>query len=129
MRKFENGATVYINGVWIKEEECEVLDCIENESRTGQNVYNVRSKNYGMFFATEDSVFATKNEAHKASVEATDKLVQKYKMEIKTLKDLLEFPLHHCISGGEEYTEWEAQRAYRLRANELTDLILGEEWE
>lgn len=124
-RKFNNGTTVYVNSTWNQEEECIVTGYVENESSTGKNVYKVNSQvNGGTFGATEDCVFATKEEAHKASIETSAKLVQKYKSEIKTLKDLIAFPLNHCISCGEEYIDWEAQRAYRLRANELIGVVL-----
>ncbi len=121
MRKFANNQIVFVNGTYNQEEKCIIIDCIENEPTTGKTIYNVHSlDNYGTFGTTEDRVFATKEEAHKASIEASAKLVGQYKAEIKTLKDLLEFPLKHCISGGEEYTNNEAEQAYRLRMHELT---------
>ena len=125
MQRFKNGSTVFVNSTYNKEERCEVVDCAENELSTGKNVYKVHSlDNYGTFTVLEDYIFATKEDAHKANIEASANIVRQYKAEIKTLKDLLEFPLTHCLACGEDYTDYEAQRAYRIRANELTGLIL-----
>lgn len=125
MRKFHDGENVFVNNTWFEGEECIVMNCTENESSTGKNVYQVQSRVIGgIFGVTEDCVFATLEEARKASIEASDKLVQKYKNKIKTLKDLIEFPLQYCISCGEEYTNWEAQKAYKIRASELTGTVL-----
>jgi hypothetical protein len=89
------------------------------------NVYKVHSlDNGGTFAVTEECVFATKQEAHKSYLEESAKLVDKYKEEIKNLNDLLKFPLEYCISCGEEYTDYEAQKAYKIRANELFGIIL-----
>lgn len=125
MKKFDNGTTVFVNGIWNQEEECIVTGYVKNESRTGKDVYIVKSvTNYGTFGATEDCLFATKEEAHKASVKKSSELVARYKAEIRNLDDLLHFPLNHCLSNGEEYTDYEAKRAYCIRANELTGVTL-----
>ena len=41
-----------------------------------------------------------------------------YKEQIKTVEDLINFPLNHCFNG-EEYTDEEAMCAYKERAKEL----------
>lgn len=127
MQKFTNNTTVYVNSTYNTAEKCEVVGYVEYESSTGQSVYKLHSAdNHGTFCATEDCIFATKEDACKAYEEASAELVERYKSEIRTLRDLLEFPLSHCLACGEEYTEYEAQKAYRIRANELTGLILEE---
>lgn len=124
MRKFQDGTTVFVNGTWNKKEECIVTGYIENESSTGKNVYKVQSQvNGGTFGATEDCVFATLEEAHFANIKKSDELISKYKAGIKDMNDLLRFPLEHCFNG-EEYTEYEAMEAYKIRANELTGTVL-----
>lgn len=45
--------------------------------------------------------------------------VEKYKSEIKTVKDLIIFPLEHTVSSAEEYSDEAARRAYKERAEEL----------
>ena len=127
MQKFKNKQIVYVNSQYNIAEKCEVIDYVEHESSTGQGVYKVHSiDNQGTFGATENCIFAIEKDAHEAYEKSFADLVEQYKDEIKTLKDLLEFPLSHCLSCGEEYIEYEAKKAYRIRANELTGLILEE---
>ena len=45
--------------------------------------------------------------------------VEKYKAEIKTVRDLIIFPLEHTVSDAEEYSNDAARRAYKERAEEL----------
>lgn len=127
MQIFKNKQIVYVNSQYNMAEKCEIIDYVEHESGTGQGVYKVHSiDNKGTFETTENCIFATEKNAHEAYEKSFADLVEQYKDEIKTLKDLLEFPLSHCLSCGEEYIEYEAQKAYRIRANELTGLILKE---
>lgn len=127
MQKFKNKQIVYVNSPYNIAEKCEVIDYVEHESSTGEGVYKVHSiDNRGTFGATENCIFAIEKDAHEAYEKSFADLVEQYKDKIKTLKDLLEFPLSHCLACGEEYTEYEAQKAYRIRANELTGLILEE---
>lgn len=125
MQRFQKGSTVYANSTWNKAEKCTVNGYVKNESSTGKNVYMLSSMN-GTFGATEDCVFETKDEAYQALIDESTKVVNGYKSEIKTLKDLLMFPLSHCISCGEEYTDWDAQKAYKERIMEITGIKLDE---
>ena len=50
----------------------------------------------------------------------SDEQVDKYYKEIKTLRDLLEFPINHCING-EEYTDENAATAYKIKIKEVLD--------
>lgn len=50
----------------------------------------------------------------KKSIENT----RKYKDEIKTINDLVAFPLDHCLNGG-EYTDYDAKAAYKQKVKEL----------
>lgn len=128
MQRFKNKQIVYVNSTYNIAEKCEVIDYVEYESSTGKSIYKVHSiVHKGTFGATEDCIFTTEEKARKAYEKSFEDLVKQYKDKIKTLKDLLEFPLSHCLSCGEEYIEYEAQKAYRIRANELTGLILDKE--
>ncbi len=128
MQKFKPNEIIYVNGIYNIAEKCEIIDYTERESNAGKSIYKVHSiENGGTFGASEDCVFKTKEDAKDAYKKSFEKLVEQYKSEIKTLKDLLEFPLSHCLSCGEEYIEYEAQRAYRIRVSELTGMDLREE--
>lgn len=52
--------------------------------------------------------------------------VNKMKDSIKNLNDLLAFPLDHCFCG-EEYTDYDAIKAYKERVFELTGTDLDKE--
>ena len=62
-------------------------------------------------------IFSAK-EAQVAIQQKQNDQVAKYKNQIKTVDDLINFPLTHCFMG-EEYTDDEVVRAYKERANEL----------
>lgn len=124
MQKFKNGDTVYVNDAWSKEDECIITGYVEHESSTGECVYIVNSVTNGYTFcATEACVFATKKEAHQANIQYITSQIEKYKAEIKDINDLIRFPLKYCFNG-EEYTDYEAMKAYKIRAKELIGIDL-----
>lgn len=65
-----------------------------------------------------NNLFATKYEAIETIKKANQKIVDDYKKEITDIASLIEFPLSHPF-GTEEYTDYEAIRAYKERAKEL----------
>ena len=70
-----------------------------------------------------NNLFATKYEAIEAIKKANQKRVDDYKAEITDIASLVAFPLSH-IFYAEEYTDYEAIRAYKERARELGFKIL-----
>lgn len=65
-----------------------------------------------------NNLFATKYEAIMAIKKANQKIVDDYKAEITDIASLVAFPLTHAFCA-EEYTDYEAIRAYKERAKEL----------
>lgn len=65
-----------------------------------------------------NNLFATKYEVIEAIKKANQKIVDDYKKEITDITSLVAFPLSHPF-GAEEYTDYEAIRAYKERAKEL----------
>ena len=65
-----------------------------------------------------NNLFATKYEAIQAIKKARQQIVDDYKAEITYIASLVAFPLSHPF-GAEEYTNYEAIRAYKERAREL----------
>ncbi len=122
-RKFADNEIVYVNSTYNIAEKCKITKFVQKESRVNKPVYALHSlDNLGSFAATEECIFKTKEDALKAYKESSNKLIEKYKNEIKTLEDLIKFPLSHCIACGEEYTEEEAREAYKIRAKEITGI-------
>lgn len=70
-----------------------------------------------------NNLFATKYEAIEAIKKANQKRVDDYKAEITDIASLVAFPLSHTFYA-EEYTDYEAIRAYKERARELGFKIL-----
>lgn len=68
-------------------------------------------------------LWANPEEAYNAIEKEINDLVENYKNEIKTIEDLVAFPLEHCFDG-EEYTDYEAIKAYKIRAKELLNIDL-----
>lgn len=68
-------------------------------------------------------LWANPEEAYNAIEKEFNDLVEKHKNEIKTIEDLIAFPLEHCFDG-EEYTDYEAIKAYKIRAKELLNIDL-----
>lgn len=67
-------------------------------------------------YTSVDSIYAAQDNANKEAVNG-------YCSEIKDIKDLARFPLQHCLNG-EEYTNWNAVKAYKIRAKELLNIEL-----
>lgn len=72
----------------------------------------------GTTFQPLNNLFATKDDAIAAIEKENQKIVDCYKSEITDLASLVAFPLTHPF-GTEEYTNYEAIRAYKERAKEL----------
>lgn len=124
-RKFADNEIVYVNSTYNIAEKCNITKLLQKESKINKAVYALHSlDNLGSFAATEECIFKTKEDALKAYKESSNKLIEKYKNEIKTLEDLIKFPLSHCIACGEEYTEEEAREAYEIRAKEIIGILL-----
>lgn len=90
------------------------LNGIEHVDRNG----NSTGKAYGSCHKLPQDVYPTIEAAY-AAIDAEDKtILTKYCEEIKTVKDLLSFAMNHCLQG-EEYTDYNARKAYVIRSKEL----------
>ncbi len=93
------------------------LQCTVNEN--GQSI----DREYGSAGATWDNLYPTAKAAYEGRKAKNDAQVAKFCKEIATIEDLVKFPLTHCING-EEYTDWQAVKAYKIRAKELLGVDL-----
>jgi hypothetical protein len=120
-RKFKDNEIVYVNAYNVAE-QCRIL-FVQKVFETKELVYALRSlNNFGTFTAAEECIFKTKEDAIKSYEESTNKLVKKYKEEIRTLEDLVKFPLSHCIYGGGKYMDKGAREVYKIKAKEITGI-------
>lgn len=125
IRKFNDKDVVFVNSTWNIAEKCEITGFVERESSTGKPMYIVHSlDNQGSFGATEDCIFDTRENAIAAHKTAFKLKVKAYCKQIKTLDDLVRFPIHNCING-DEYTDYPALEAYKIRAKELANVDIS----
>jgi len=115
--------------VWFKEHWTERIVCgfvseITKHSDNKNYIIEIKGKSYsedsfiGTTHQSPDNLFATKEEAIAAVKKENQKRVDDYKAEITDIASLIAFPLSHTF-GAEEYTNYEAIRAYKERAKEL----------
>ena len=115
--------------VWFKEHWTERIVCgfvseIAKRSDNEDYIIEVKGKSYsedsfiGTTHQSLDNLFATKEEAITAAKKESQEWVDDYKKEITDIASLVAFPLSHTFYA-EEYTDYEAIRAYKERAKEL----------
>lgn len=80
-------------------------------------------KSYGVRQLLIDDVYTSYEEAYNARNEKASKAVKAYCDAINSVEDLVRFPLQHCLNG-EEYTDYNALKAYKIRAHELLGVEL-----
>lgn len=74
---------------------------------------------YSEFRAFEDMIFPTYEQLISEIHKRHEEQVKEYYDSIKTLQDLMKFPLSNCIGCAEEYTNWVAREAYIKRARDF----------
>ena len=115
--------------VWFKETWTERIVCgfvseITRHSDNEGHIIKVKGKSYledsfiGITHQSPDNLFVTKEEAIAAAKQESQDWVDDYKKEIADIASLVAFPLSHTFYA-EEYTDYEAIRAYKERAKEL----------
>lgn len=76
---------------------------------------------FGHAGAAWDNVFLSAKDAYTARENKRVLNTQRHLDSIKTVEDLISFPLYHCLNG-EEYTDYDAVTAYKGKAKELLDI-------
>ena len=105
--------------VWFEEYWTQRVLCgYVNSFSTEQRVKVTLDKNSTAYVKLEN-LYRNKDDCIKGIQEKNDKIVAEYKAEITDLESLIAFPLKHNIGHCEEYTDYEARRAYKERAAEL----------
>lgn len=115
--------------VWYQEHWSQMIVCgfvseITRHSDNNDHIIEIKGKSYsedsfiGTTHQSPDNLFVTKEEAIAAAKKENQKRVDNYKAEITDITSLVAFPLSHTF-GAEEYTNYEAIKAYKERAKEL----------
>lgn len=103
---------------------CGFVSEITRRADNEEHIIKVKGKSYledsfiGITHQLPDNLFATKEEAIAAAKQESQDWVDDYKKEITDIASLVAFPLSHTFYA-EEYTDYEAIRAYKERAKEL----------
>jgi hypothetical protein len=80
-------------------------------------------KTYGTLEQFTSNLYFTPAEAYCAYNNYKANLFNKYCDEIKSVQDLVKFPLNHCFNG-EEYTDENAKSAYIQRVKDILGIDL-----
>jgi len=127
MNKINVNDTVYIYEHWSQGIiRASVVECLENAYEIKCKEFvdkqgNRISSSYGNMTVTINNIWKTVEEAFNEIEKRKLDEVSKYCDEIKTIEDLVLFPIRHCLNG-EEYTNYEALKAYKKRAKELLNI-------
>lgn len=74
----------------------------------------------------EEDVYMSKNDAEQAYNKEIQNRIEKYKLRINTVEDLVKFMFNENVACTEEYTDYEARQAVIEKAKELLDIELEE---
>lgn len=118
METFKIDDVVYVNGAWLTADKCKIVDIENNYGENKETMYKIQSLDMGgTYGALYNQIFTTKEKAVQAAKENNERIVNAYKDEIKTLKDLLEFPIATFCSE-----DYEAVRAYKEKVKEIVGI-------
>lgn len=116
------GQTVYFQEHWSGAiQEAKVIDILpmEDQKRYPGKKYAKLKCRIGTCGALLENIYPSMKACQEAVRKTFIEEVEKYKAEIKTVRDLIIFPLEHTVSDAEEYSNDDARRAYKERAEEL----------
>ena len=116
------GQTVYFQEHWSGAiQEAKVIDILpmEDQKRYPGKKYSKLKCRIGTCGALLENIYPSMKACQEAVRKTFIEEVEKYKAEIKTVRDLIIFPLEHTVSDAEEYSNDAARRAYKERAEEL----------
>ena len=118
----KKGQKIYFNQTWVGETWGKVIEYRTTEK--GVRYIAVQAENGASIGCLPEDAYATADELRKANEVKFEADVKNYMDSIKTLEDLIRFPMNNLVCGAEEYQNYEAREAYRRRAKELTGVDL-----
>ena len=116
------GQTVYFQEHWSGViQEAKVTDILpmEDQKRYPGKKYAKLKCRIGTCGASLENIYPSFKACQEAVRKTFIEKVEKFKAEMKTVRDLIIFPLEHTVSDAEEYSNDAARRAYKERAEEL----------
>lgn len=116
------GQTVYFKEHWSGViQEAKVIDILlmEDQKRYSGKKYAKLKCDIGTCGSLLEALYPSFKACEDACLKAFADKVAEYKAEIKTIQDLIIFPLKYIVSYAEEYSDGAARQAYIERAKEL----------
>ena len=124
------GDTCYFKDHWTEGFIKGIIICVNDDDyviEVHHTVNHFGEKLYdrvGTQGAKKDETFETIEELVAYSENKSQKQVDLYLQEIKTIEDFIQFPLNHCINGN-EYTDYDALTAYKQKAASLFNVTIS----
>lgn len=112
------GERVWFRETWTERIVYGIVDDIKNDYTVVRGKSSDDDSFIGTLYKMFDNIFTSREQCMQAVKEENDSLVAAYKEEITDVNSLINFPLNHSF-GAEEYTDYEAIRAYKEKAAEL----------
>lgn len=118
-QNFKPGDYVYFIDRYDNNLEGTVKDIFNFPNCPTHNNYYIISTRYGSVTVIEENIFKTEKERSDELIKRHNIQVKGYCDAIKDYEDLIVFMFNHTVSFAEEYTDWEAREAVRIKAKEF----------
>lgn len=116
-QNFKLGDYVYFIDNYDNNHEGEILDVL-NPLEHLMTFYSIETR-YGTFAVPVYDIFKTKEDREQGRIKRYNKKVREYCEKINNITDLVFFMFNHNVAPAEEYTDWEARAAARIKANQF----------
>lgn len=116
-QNFKSGDYVYFIDNYNNNHEGEIFNILSSLEYK-MVFYSIKTR-YGTFTVPIYDIFKTKEDRDQARIKRYNKKVQEYCEKINDITDLIFFMFGHNVAFAEEYTDWEAREAARIKANQF----------
>lgn len=116
-QNFKSGDYVYFIDNYNNNHEGEIFNILSS-LKDKMVFYSIKTR-YGTFTVPIYSIFKTKEDRDQVRIKRYNKKVQEYCEKINDITDLVFFMFGHNVAFAEEYTDWEAREAARIKANQF----------
>lgn len=116
-QNFKSGDYVYFIDNYNNNHEGEIFNILSS-LKDKMVFYSIKTR-YGTFTVPIYDIFKTKEDRDQVRIKRYNKKVQEYCEKINDITDLVFFMFGHNVAFAEEYTDWEAREAARIKANQF----------
>lgn len=116
-QNFKSGDYVYFIDNYNNNHEGEIFNILSS-LKDKMVFYSIKTR-YGTFTVPIYDIFKTKEDRDQVRIKRYNKKVQEYCEKINDITDLVFFMFGHNVAFAEEYTDWEAREAARIKINQF----------